>query len=390
MNRNALSINQSNMAALSARNNGSNGLLPNAFSAVNNAAKNVGKNVTAAANTVVNTANNAVKSVNTALNNSFKNVGKSVTNGFANAAKNTTQNLGLSPNTTKNLGLEPAVNAIKNTGTNIANSLKALNTSLSVPVEESIEAVPSEGLSLGVSLPLILGIGLLVILLVLFVVFRQRIAMAFQRAYDSIHNRLYGPSETTATTTTGTPVTTSDSSVTLEPGAEAQRIPPPQATESVINKVINARKTVFNVATNKYTYADAEPLCKALGAELATYDQVKKAWDDGADWCNYGWVKGQTAVYPTQQKTFDKLQTASTDDERMACGLPGINGGYMDNPALRFGVNCYGDRPAEKDADIRNQNMKGDVPLTNEVLEQRKKELRFRTEANEIPLNPYN
>jgi hypothetical protein len=62
----------------------------------------------------------------------------------------------------------------------------------------------------------------------------------------------------------------------------------------------------------------------------------------------------------------------------------------MDNPALRFGVNCYGDRPAEKEADIRNQMMKGDVRLTNEVLEQRKKELRYRTEANEIPLNPYN
>jgi hypothetical protein len=180
--------------------------------------------------------------------------------------------------------------------------------------------------------------------------------------------------------------------VTLTPGEEEKTLPlpPAAATESVIDKVINARKSVFNVATNKYTYADAEPLCKALGAELATYDQVKQAWDDGADWCNYGWVKGQTAIYPTQQKTFDKLQTAATDDERLACGLPGINGGYMDNPDLRFGVNCYGDRPAEKEADIRNQMMKGDIPLTNEVLEQRKKELRFRTEANQIPLNPYN
>jgi hypothetical protein len=378
MSVNALSINRPNMAALSTRNST---LLPNALNAVNNTAKNIGKNVTVAANNVAVAANNAVKSVNTALNSSFTNM----SNSFANAAKNTT----------KNLGLEPAMNTIqnatKNTGTNIANSLKALNTSLSIPVEESIDAVPSEGLSLGISLPLILSIGLLVILLVLFVVFRQQIAMAFQSAYDSVYNTVYGPSETTTTTTTtDTQTTTTDSSVTLEPGAEAQTIPPPEATESVISKVVNARKSVFNVASNKYTYADAEPLCKALGAELATYDQVKQAWDDGADWCNYGWVKGQTAVYPTQQKTFDKLQTASTDDERMACGLPGINGGYMDNPDLRFGVNCYGDRPAEKDADIRNQMMKGESALTSEVLEQRRKQLRFRTEANEIPLNPYN
>ena len=366
------------MAALSVRNTGSNYLLPNAFTAVNNAAKNVGKNVANAANAVANTANNAVKTVNTALNTSFTNMGKAispVTNSFANAAKNTTQNLGLAP------AVNAIQNATKNTGANIANSLKALNTSLSVPVEESIDAVPSEGLSLGVSLPLILGIGLLIIALVLFIVFRQQIAMGLQKAYDAIRDKLYG---------SPAPAPASDDSVTLQPGEQEKIIPPPAATESVINKVINARKTVFNVATNKYTYADAEPLCKALGAELATYDQVKKAWDDGADWCNYGWVKGQTAVYPTQQKTFDKLQTAASDDERMACGLPGINGGYMDNPELRFGVNCYGDRPAEKDADIRNQMMKGDVPLTNEVLEQRKKELRYRTEANEIPLNPYN
>ena len=375
MSTNALSINQPNMLGLSARNNGSSGILPNAFNAVNNTAKNVGKNVAAVAN-------NAVKSVNTALNTSFTNMGKvlsPVTNSFANAAKNTTQNLGLAP------AVNAIQNATKNTGANIANSLKALNTSLSVPVEESIEAVPSEGLSLGVSLPLILGIGLLIIALVLFIVFRQQIAMGLQKAYDAIHDKLYGSS-----TPAENPVP--DPSVILKPGEEEKTIPLPPiaATESVINKVINARKKVFNVATNKYTYADAEPLCKALGAELATYDQVKQAWDDGADWCNYGWVKGQTAIYPTQQKTFDKLQTAATDDERMSCGLPGINGGYMDNPSLRFGVNCYGDRPAEKDADIRNQMMKGDIPLTNEVLEQRKKELRFRTEANQIPLNPYN
>ena len=27
------------------------------------------------------------------------------------------------------------------------------------------------------------------------------------------------------------------------------------------------------------------------------------------------------------------------------CGLPGINGGYIDNPNIRFGVNCYGYKP---------------------------------------------
>jgi len=326
---------------------------------------------------------NAVKNIGTNTMNVINNAA----NSFTNVAKNASKNLGISPamnnlakNVPKNLGMEPAVNAVANTGKNIANSLKALNTSVSIPVEESIQAVPSDGISLGVSLPLILGIGVLVIMLTLFVVFRQQIANALQSSWDYVKGKMGGSTATAAP---------SGPEVTMESQPKTVPLPPVAVTESVINKVIPSRKTVFNVATNKYTYADAEPLCKALGAELATYDQVKQAWDDGADWCNYGWVKGQTAVYPTQQKTFEKLQTASTDDEKMACGLPGVNGGYMDNPELRFGVNCYGERPPVKDADITYKNMMGDVPLTNEVLEQRKKELRFRSEANQIPLNPF-
>jgi hypothetical protein len=109
---------------------------------------------------------------------------------------------------------------------------------------------------------------------------------------------------------------------------------------------------VFNVTRNVYTYADAEPLCKAFGAELATYDQVKDAYNAGADWCNYGWVKGQLAVYPTQQSTYDKLQ-AGPADKRQSCGIPGVNGGYFPNAEQRFGVNCYGPRPSESQLDAR-------------------------------------
>jgi hypothetical protein len=109
---------------------------------------------------------------------------------------------------------------------------------------------------------------------------------------------------------------------------------------------------VFNVARNIYTYSDAEPVCKAFGAELATYDQVKDAYNAGADWCNYGWVKGQLAIYPTQQSTYDKL-LAGPADKRQSCGIPGVNGGYFPNAEQRFGVNCYGARPSESQLDER-------------------------------------
>lgn len=113
-------------------------------------------------------------------------------------------------------------------------------------------------------------------------------------------------------------------------------------------------KQVFNVSRNLYTFSEAEPVCRAFGAELATYDQVKAAYEKGADWCNYGWVKGQLAIYPTQQDTYDKLQHGS-EDQRMSCGLPGVNGGYFPNAEQRFGVNCYGPRPAESALDERTQ-----------------------------------
>jgi hypothetical protein len=112
------------------------------------------------------------------------------------------------------------------------------------------------------------------------------------------------------------------------------------------------RKQVFNISRNVYTFGEAEPLCRAFGASLATYDQVKEAYEAGADWCNYGWVKGQQAVYPTQKDTWTKLQHGP-EEERLSCGMPGINGGYFPNEDQRFGVNCYGVRPAESALDER-------------------------------------
>ena len=108
-------------------------------------------------------------------------------------------------------------------------------------------------------------------------------------------------------------------------------------------------KEVFNIGGNHYTYSDAEAICKAYDAELADYEQIEGAYGRGAEWCNYGWSKGQMALFPTQKSTWDKLQ--DNDNTKHNCGRPGINGGYMANPALRFGVNCYGVKPNKRDID---------------------------------------
>lgn len=143
---------------------------------------------------------------------------------------------------------------------------------------------------------------------------------------------------------------------------------------------------VFNISKNTYTYYDAEPLCRALGAELATYDQVKEAWEKGADWCNYGWVKGQAAVYPTQKDTWDRIQ-AGPEEQRTACGVPGLNGGYFDNPELRFGVSCYGSKPNQSQHDEAKMNQ--GAPLSPGALEVQKKVAKFRTEAASIGIMPF-
>jgi len=227
-----------------------------------------------------------------------------------------------------------------------------------------VDAVPATAPALSISLPLIIGIGVLMIALALVFYYKTTIQKGLTAAYTSV-KKMMEP--------------------TPPPAPE-----PTAADMNTINKIVPNRKTVFNVNSNKYIYSDAEPLCKALGAELATYDQVKQAWDQGADWCNYGWIKGQAAVYPTQKSTYDALQLSSVDDERMACGDVGVNGGYMDNPELRYGVNCYGDKPSQTAHDLKVTNELIQPPLTPSALKQKMVEQEFKANANLIGLLPFN
>ena len=158
----------------------------------------------------------------------------------------------------------------------------------------------------------------------------------------------------------------------------------------IIDKIIpSGRSEVFNISNNEYSYYDAEPLCKALGTELATYDQVKEAWSKGADWCNYGWVKGQAAVYPTQENTWNKLQSGH-DDNKGSCGVPGLNGGYFDNPEMKFGVNCYGVKPAQSENDQENLMKQGKIPSTVPALEYDRKVQKYKSNRNNIGVLPFN
>jgi hypothetical protein len=177
--------------------------------------------------------------------------------------------------------------------------------------------------------------------------------------------------------------------VTETPAISPEALPDTGQSREFVESILPGRREVFSVNSNKYTYSDAEPLCKALGAELATYEQVKEAWDKGADWCNYGWVKGQVAVYPTQVSTWEKLQNGP-EDQRRACGRPGVNGGHFDNPELRFGVNCYGVKPAQSKHDANQIAKREGQPLTPGAIEFDKKVAHYRGEADHIGMLPFN
>jgi preprotein translocase subunit SecG len=96
---------------------------------------------------------------------------------------------------------------------------------------------------------------------------------------------------------------------------------------------IKLYKEVFNIPGNNYTYSQAQSICSAYDAKLATYDELEDAYVKGAEWCNYGWSEGQMALFPTQKKTYNTLQSIKGHEHD--CGRPGINGGYMANPNVR-------------------------------------------------------
>jgi hypothetical protein len=147
------------------------------------------------------------------------------------------------------------------------------------------------------------------------------------------------------------------------------------------------QKEVFNVSRNIYTFNDATAVCAAFDAEVATYDQLENAYKNGADWCNYGWTKGQMAIYPTQKATYEKLQKGAPE-YRNACGHVGLNGGYFDNPDLRFGVNCFGMKPA-RNANDELAMSEVQLPSSPAELEFEKRVQKFREQLSTTTVLPF-
>ena len=145
---------------------------------------------------------------------------------------------------------------------------------------------------------------------------------------------------------------------------------------------------VFHVADNKYTYKDAKAICSAYGGRLATIKEMQAAYDKGANWCGYGWSDDQMALYPTQYEKWEELQ--KIEGHEHDCGRPGLNGGYIANPNVRFGANCYGTKRAPNRYERRRMENAPLYPLTRKEMQFNRLVADWRAKLSELTLSPFN
>ena len=161
-----------------------------------------------------------------------------------------------------------------------------------------------------------------------------------------------------------------------------------QTDESTTVPEIKLKKQVFHIPDNKYNYENSKAICQAYGGRLATYKEISDSYDKGSDWCGFGWSDGQMALYPTQYNKWKHLQTI--DGHEHDCGRPGINGGYIDNPNVKFGINCYGYKPKITQEESKLMNESSMYPKTQNEINFEKRIDYWRTKIPDILVAPFN
>ncbi len=167
--------------------------------------------------------------------------------------------------------------------------------------------------------------------------------------------------------------------ITVTTTDDAAGAPVPELTHS---------KQVFHVPGNHYTFDNAKAVCAAYGGKLASYNQMEDAYEDGADWCSYGWSEDQMAFFPTQEEKWKKLQ--KIEGHKHDCGRPGINGGYIANPNVKFGVNCYGYKPDITPYESQLMRESTGLPTTKKDQEFQKLVKEWKKKIPQILISPFN
>ena len=174
------------------------------------------------------------------------------------------------------------------------------------------------------------------------------------------------------------------------PTTDAPHMPAPKNEDYELpdTRVPEPREEVFNVPGNYYGYQSAKNLCAAYDSRLATYNEIENAYENGAEWCNYGWSEGQMALFPTQESTYLKLQ--GIEGHENDCGRPGINGGIIENQNVKFGVNCYGIKPTIDADEMYLMENSTRFPKTRKDNIRDKEIERMKKNLDNILVSPYN
>ena len=159
-------------------------------------------------------------------------------------------------------------------------------------------------------------------------------------------------------------VSTSDAPNTTDESTVQPIIP--QSTPDTLPVLSTDRKEVYSVDSNSFKYEEAPYVCKVLGGELATYEQLVESAKTGSNWCNMGWFKEQyipdkkgtfNSGYPVQKKYYEELKSLPIKEEKKnMCGKKWQpikedatysiqNMSNLPHGSLR-GVNCYGVKDA--------------------------------------------
>ena len=145
---------------------------------------------------------------------------------------------------------------------------------------------------------------------------------------------------------------------------------------------------VYYVPDNVYTYDDSKALCAAYGGRLANIKELYDTYDKGGDWCGYGWSDNQLALFPTQYDHWQRLQKIKGREND--CGRPGVNGGYIDNPNVRFGVNCYGHRPKITPIETNLMKISQEYPMTKQQEKFNRRVEYWKERIGDILVSPFN
>ncbi len=131
---------------------------------------------------------------------------------------------------------------------------------------------------------------------------------------------------------------------------------------------------IFQISNQTFTWEEAKCKCESYGARLATKAELTEAYNQGAHWCQYGWIEDGEAYYPVQQCELDKRAEAIREyheilkkhyedpkkytyhmvnearnkmERHELCGTKsGVQGGKFYNRNVRLGATCFGKKPA--------------------------------------------